>query len=435
MLPRLVRTANFKLALIYALVFCASVTVLSALVFYDMRNSLESQMRGHIEAERDQLMGDYADDGIDELRHDMRERVESQRATRLRYAIINTEGKTIFDKLDAWPPHDGWHTLNAYDGTPLLAHIATLDDGYRMAVASETIVLDQVERAMLHALTLTLLLTITFGVIGGLIVSRRFLKRVDAIATTTDHIGRGHLSERIALNGTGDDFDQLAGAVNQMLARIEQLMGEIQHVSTSIAHDLRTPLTKLRIKLESLDASSAREESLQLLDEALATFSALLLIAEIESKARQQGFARIDLSDLLGQLAEAYGPSVEEQGGVLNTNITPDITVMGDANLLRQLIANGIENALKHNKPGTNITLALYALEGRATLEMADDGQGIPPEQFEAVLKPFHRLDASRHRKGNGLGLSLIAAIARLHEAKLALASNHPGLRVLVTFI
>ena len=425
-LPRLLRTANFKLAMSYALVFGGSVLVLGAIAFFDVRYSLEAQLRMHVKAEIEQLMRDYRDDGIDELRHDVRERMESDAGARLRYSIANADGKVIFDRIDPLPTAKGWHEITRRN-VPLLAYSQPLKDGYILTVAADTRPIEAVERAMLHACLLAIFGTFALGIIGGLWMSRRFLRRVDALGRTAEAIGNGDLAQRIATTGTGDDFDQLADSINRMLERIELLVQEVRHVSTSIAHDLRTPLSQLRYKLEAIGEGRAVDEAIALLDETLATFAALMQLAELESAARKHHFAPVPLSELLEGLADAYDPLV-----ILKRNIAPNLQMEGDANLLRQLFANLIENAIKH--AGGAIEIALRQEAALVVATVADHGNGIPPERHADVLRPFFRLDESRSSRGSGLGLSLVSAIARLHDATLTLSDNAPGLTVTTKF-
>lgn len=420
MLHRLIHTANFKLAVLYTAIFFASVGVLGAVLYIDVQQSLEDQLKERIHAEMEQLLGDYRDDGMNELRHDIRERIEASPTNRLRYYIQNADGRIIFDKLSTLPRERGWHNI-----AHLVLLVEPLEDGYVLAIGGEMTVMQDMQDVMLHGLLMSFVFSLVLGVIGGLIVSRRFLKRVDRLSRTAEMIGAGDLTQRITLNGTGDDFDQLATTINRMLDRIEQLLGEIQHVTTNIAHDLRTPLTKLRNRLELLQGDNPEiVDSIALLDESLNTFSALLRIAEVESGARREGFTQVDLSLLLTQLSDTYCVVAEQEGATLRMNITPAIYVNGDKHLLTQMFSNLIENALKYG--GKEITVGLQ----QNKIWVGDNGAGIPESERSLILKPFYRSDKSRSTRGNGLGLSLVAAIAALHSMKLALNDNKPGLRV-----
>jgi len=424
MLHRLIHTANFKLAVLYTAIFFASVAVLGGVLYIDVQQSLEDQLKDRISAEMEQLLGDYRDDGMNELRHDVRERIEANPANRLRYYIQNADGRIIFDKLAALPRERGWHSI-----AHLVLLVEPLEDGYVLAIGGEMTVMQDMQDVMLHGLLMSFVFSLVLGIIGGLIVSRRFLKRVDRLSRTAEMIGAGDLSQRIVLNGTGDDFDQLATTINRMLDRIEQLLGEIQHVTTNIAHDLRTPLTKLRNRLEMLQEGNPEiGDAIALLDESLNTFSALLRIAEVESGARREGFTQVDLSLLLTQLADTYSAVAEQESATLRTNISAAIYVNGDKHLLTQMFSNLIENALKYG--GKEITVGLQ----QNKIWVGDNGAGIPESERGLILKPFYRSDKSRSTRGNGLGLSLVAAIAALHSMKLSLNDHKPGLRVELDF-
>lgn len=434
MQARLLRTANFRFTLLYAAVFSVSVLVLVVLIFYSVRTYLEQQARAHISFEVAQLVGDYSDDGIEELRHDIRERIDASPGNRLQYSVQHHDGRRIFDRLPL-RTEPGWHHVyNKKDGDFVL-HITQLSDGYQLVVAADLGLIHTLADAIRNQLLFFLAFVMLVAVIGGLLVSRRFLARVDHLGTTAEKIGQGQLSARIPLRGSDDDFDHLATTINRMLDRIEQLLGEVQHVSTAIAHDLRTPLSQLRLKLEQLRASSGAQadEAIALLDHALETFSALLRIAEIESGSRRSGFRAVDFSALLAQLGEVYQPVAEQDGQQLLQQIAPGIGLQGDQALLTQCFANLIENALRHSN-GRSIHLTLAREGQQIVAEVADDGEGIPEHSRELVLRPFYRADASRSRKGNGLGLSLVRAIATLHDARLELTDHAPGLRVRLYF-
>ncbi len=420
MRPNLFYNAHLRLAFAYASIFMLSVCALATVMYFDIRQSLQTQMQERIHAETEQLLVDWRDDGMNELRHDIRERLESNPPNRLRYSIINAQGTAIFDKIST-PSHiTGWQQT----GQTLIL-TTPLKDGYQLIVAGEIIAIGELQSVILHGLAVTTFTTILLAIIGGHIVSRRFLRRIEKINRIAEIIGGGDLSQRIPLSGSGDDFDMLATSINRMIERIEQLLGEVQHVSTAIAHDLRTPLSRLRMELEALQKSTPQAaSSIALLDQALEIFSALLRIAEIESGARRQGFARVDLSDLITHLCESYQLVAEQDGKTLHMQVTPNITCQGDRQLLLQMLANLIENALRHG--GNHITLTLTA----AQLSVADDGAGIPHHTHDDMLKPFYRADSSRMLPGNGLGLSMAASIARLHHMPLRLADNKPGLRV-----
>ena len=309
-----------------------------------------------------------------------------------------------------------------------------------MGVAADMDGVAAIERTLRNTFLLAFAFTLLLSITGGAVISQRFLSRVDRLTRAAESIGRGNLSERIPISGAGDDFDQLTTTINRMLGQIEQLMEGTRQVSTSIAHELRTPLGRLRQKLEALQVMQASnashvlcEESLSMLDEILETFAALLRIAEMESGSFSAAFTTVDLSSLLPHLVELYRPVAEERLQELTAEVAPCLRVNGDKSLLTQLFANLIENALRHTGAGTHIRVGARQDGNVVIAQVCDDGPGIPASERELITKPFYRLDRNRNTRGSGLGLSLAAAIAALHEASLRLEDNAPGLRISVS--
>lgn len=264
----------------------------------------------------------------------------------------------------------------------------------------------------------------------GYIAARRIERRLARAGTAARAIMDGDLSRRLPVEGRDDEFDRLTTTLNTMLARIEALMQAQRQVTDDIAHDLRTPLARLRQRIEAALAAergpeadaATLEASLAELDEVLATFRALLRIARAESGAPRTEFREVDLSGLVDQLAEVYVAPAEEAGRSLARNIAPRIAIQGDAALLRQAIANLLDNAIAHGGPHIALSLAAGPV-----LDVTDDGPGIPREERESVTRRFHRLDASRHTPGTGLGLALVAATARLHGGALEVLDGPGG--------
>ena len=281
------------------------------------------------------------------------------------------------------------------------------------------------------------------GIGGGALLSRAFLARVDAIARTAEAIIDGDLARRVPVRGTGDDLDRLAGTLNHMLDRIGALMDSLRQVSADVAHDLRTPLSRLYQRLEDarLHARSVAEYEAAV-DGALAeaeglldTFSALLRIAQVEGASPRAGFGDVDLSAVADAVADAYRPDAEEGGRHLTADVTPGVVVCGDQELLTQALANLVENALRHTPAGTRIGVSLSRehVTG-ACLTVEDDGPGVHAEDLPHLTHRFYRGEHSRTTPGNGLGLSLVAAVAELHGAELYLQAGDPGFRARLCF-
>ena len=294
------------------------------------------------------------------------------------------------------------------------------------------------EGAVLRAFAWGVSATLLLGIGGGIWLSQLFLFRVDAISRTAEAIIDGDLTHRIPLRGTGDDLDRLAETLNRMLDRMERLLESVRQASNNIAHDLRTPLSRLGQQLEdartqacsAADHAEALDRAKGEVDALLGTFAALLRIAEVEAGAQRAAFRRVDLSAVVATVTEAFAPSAEEEGRGLAAEVAPGIAVHGDRELLTQMLVNLVENALRHTPPGTQVRLLLGCRAGRAVLAVEDNGPGIPEAERDLVLRRFYRLDHSRSTPGSGLGLSLVAAVAGLHGAELRLEDAKPGLRV-----
>jgi signal transduction histidine kinase len=281
--------------------------------------------------------------------------------------------------------------------------------------------------------------------VSGFLVSRSFMARLDAIAGTCRAIMAGNIRDRIPLRDSQNELDRLAAVINAMLDRITALMDNLRQVSSDIAHDLRTPLTHLRQRLERARTESrspqefaaALDGAISSSDEILSLFAALLRIAQIEGGARRAGFKPIDLAELLKKLREVYGAVAEDSGHRLAIPDAPSTPVQGDPELLFQLLANLVENAIVHTPRGTNISVSLRQEAGRAILDVQDDGPGIPAAARDKIFRRFFRLDASRSTPGHGLGLALVAAVAELHGGGIIIAGaekpNEAGLKMTLT--
>ena len=277
----------------------------------------------------------------------------------------------------------------------------------------------------------------------SLLASVYVLRRVQTISRASQEIMGGDLRRRIVMSRRNDEFDGLAAQLNAMLDRIGDLLEDIGQVTNDIAHDLRTPLARLRQRLETARRKArsvaeyelAVEHAISETDAALATFTSLLRIAQIDAGTRRAGFTAVDLSDLVAALVDIYAIVADDSNRPLDSTIEPGITIHGDGELLNQLFANLIENSLTHTPPGSHVRVSVRKFDNRgAMVSVADDGPGIPEIMRERVLKPFVRLDSNRAGAGTGLGLAGVAAIARLHGVGLELTDNNPGLRVIVRF-
>ncbi len=300
----------------------------------------------------------------------------------------------------------------------------------------------ETERLFTTLLPWSIGLMLFLGVVGGGLISRNLVARLDSINRTSREIVAGNLSRRIPITRAGDELDALAQDLNHMLDRNERLMRGMRDVTDSIAHDLRTPLTRLRNRLEGLqlqlDPDSEQSQEIDAAvgdtDRLIQTFNALLLIAEAEAGAVREASERVDPPHVIEGVAELYEPLAEEKGLVLEIAPGRTASIRGNVRLISQALANLVDNAIKYTPEGGRIRIAAEDRPQGVALSVADSGPGIPPAERARVLERFVRLEESRNSPGTGLGLSLVAAVARMHEARLELADNGPGLKATLIF-
>jgi len=441
------RTASFRLAALYVAVFALSACVLGAAVFLAARSALQDQMTVRIEAESIFLQSEFRTGGLDHLLAVIHAR--GRGTTALDYLVQDGSGAHRAGEMPGIPHRPGWTVVDVPDakedgGHPerVRALVSDLGGGVLLAVGDDLGRVTEVEEAVATAFLWTVGLAVVLGVGGGVLLSRAFLARVDAIARTAEAIIGGDLARRVPVRGTGDDLDRLAATLNHMLDRIGALMDSLHQVSSDVAHDLRTPLSRLYQRLEEARSHArsvpeyeaavdgALREAVGLLD----TFSALLRIAQVEGASPRAGFGVVDLSAVADSIADAYRPDAEEAGHRLETDVAPGITVHGDQELLTQAAANLMENALRHTPPGTRIMVRVGDAGAGPCLTVEDDGPGVAPADLPRLVHRFYRGERSRTTPGNGLGLSLVAAVADLHGATLRLHNAAPGLCVSLLF-
>ena len=280
--------------------------------------------------------------------------------------------------------------------------------------------------------------SMALAAVGGFVMNGRLMRRIETMSTTSRTIVGDGLRQRLPVTRGDDEIDHLAEGINAMLDCIAALRLELRQVTTDIAHDIRTPLARLRQRLElarradaSVDEAAATLDGAVVeVDSILGIFGTLLLIAQIESRSGAEGFEAVDLTELLGTIAELYGPMAEEKGQRLVETLPGSLRVQGESELLMQLFATLVENALRHSPRGTTVAILASQVDAGASVTITDNGPGIPEDLRMKVLRRFYRLEASRTTAGNGLGLSLASAIAKLHGATLEMSDAAPGLRV-----
>jgi signal transduction histidine kinase len=445
-LPRLLRVASFRFAAAYVAVFVASACVLGFAIFAEARSALRQQLEARVTTETAFLASEAKSEGLSRLLRTVSTR--GRGASALDYLVEDPGGHHLAGEMPAQPRlQPGWTTIDVThaaedEGRPerVRALVTVLDDGTMFAVGADLGQIGDLEEAVATAFLSTTGLVALLGIVGGVLLSRAFLHRVDAISRTAEAIIAGDLSRRIPLRGTGDDLDRLAGTLNRMLDRITSLMESLRQVGSDVAHDLRTPLTRLFQRLEATrsharstaDFAAAVEAAIGDAQDLLDMFSALLRIAQVEGGSPRRGFAPLDLAALVETVVDAYAPDAEASGHALLADIGGSAAVEGDKELLMQALANLVENALRHTPSGTHIAIRVCGggAAGGLVLAVEDDGPGVPPTDLTRLTERFYRGEHSRTTPGNGLGLSLVAAVAALHAARLRIETLAPGLRV-----
>lgn len=431
---------TFGLVAAVALGFALATLVIGVVVFESTHEALELQLDHRIAIETQALI-DEGQDGHEGVAAAIRRREAASSTASLGYRLVDAANAPIAGALDATvPSQPGYVELLPYkaDGEERIAQSLTTDlpGGYRLLVAADRAAIDEMDKRFillfLGAFGAMLLLGIAAAWLVGL-VTRRRLARIDQTATA---IIAGDLSRRVLLAGSGDEFDGVATTLNRMLDRIVGLMENLRQVSSDVAHDLRTPLTRLQNRLD--EALRERNPELQReaieaaaseASELLEVFSALLRIAEVEGLAARAHFQTVDLSAVVTDVAEVFRPALEGSGLQLVTSIAPDLTVSGDRRLLQQMLTNLLDNAAQHTPAGTTVCITLESTRDVTSLAVTDDGPGVSEKQAPELFNRFARGDRSRSTPGHGLGLAMVAAIVSAHSGKATIAPR-PGFGV-----
>src|SRR5271169_1141759 len=451
-LRRLVRTHAVRLAALYFLVFAASMLGVLLFVYWTSANFVERQTEATLDAEITGLAEQYDQRGLSGLVQIVAARSAGDRGDAMLYLVTDPDGRPLAGNIAGWPlgvpARTGWLSFTIevrvkghIETHPARGSLIIIPGGYRLLVGRDISDAAAFRDRVKMTLLWSGLVALGVGLLGGAAMSRNLLRRVELVNRTSERVMAGNLSDRVPLGGTGDEFDQLAANLNRMLDQIERLMTAMREVTDDVAHDLKTPLARLRARLELAligpqDTAAQSEAIRSAIDEAdrlLATFNALLSIAELESGARRDQTEPLDLSEIARSAAELYEPVAEEKGFVLSLTTEPGVSIRGSRHLLSQALANLLDNALKYAGGGA-IQIQVHRGEGRAVLEVSDRGQGIPIADRETVFDRFVRLEPSRSTPGNGLGLSLVRAVVRRHQGTIELADNRPGLRVRLEF-
>ncbi|GAB3417818.1 ATP-binding protein [Massilia agilis] len=434
-----------RLALGYALLVALSVATLAAVLYFGTVGVLEHSVDARIRAVAQHLQSRYRDGGEAALQREIAAQLSDRIDTDTEILLLlSPQGQPVAGNLGAWqgPPLKtgelAYRTLTR-DGARFSARLVTLalDGGALLVVGRDLRELDAVRTVIGRALLLGVVVSLLLALAGALVFRRQLERRIGQIRRAARQVGAGDLTRRIAVQGS-DEFARLSADINQMLDRIGELMEGVRHVSNSIAHDLRTPLGRVRARLETAlqesrscdELSAVARAAIEEIDEVTGVFDKLLQIAAVESGVAGVSFATLDLQSIAADIVELYEPAAEAQGAWLGITPGGPCQVQGDRQLIASALSSLIDNALKYGGTGVRIVVSVLCEPDAAALVVRDDGPGVPAADLGHVCERFYRVDRSRHLPGNGLGLSIVNAIAQQHGGKLVLQNTSPGLEV-----
>lgn len=443
-MSRLLASAAYRVSFIYSAAFALAILVLGVAVYYAADAAFRAQRDVGIVEEAAGLMREYDEGGLPDLADAIIRREKHNPTDGYHYAVFDATGQRMVGALATEKPLPGVHDVIVArpNQTPESQRAVgfALPGKAMLVVAIDNAAVERLDRTILALFAVAFVLVLLLGAAGALLLGGYLRRRLSHISGAAQAIMAGDMARRITVSPQDDEFDQLATALNAMLDRIARLLDNLRQVSSDVAHDLRTPLARLRSQIESaLDGSGdaqahrrALKRALAQSDDLLALFAAILRITEIESGALKRHFALVDLSHLASDLVESYAPAVADGGRTIMARIAPGLAVWGDRELIAQAAINLLDNAQRHTPPGTCITVEAGRAGNDVVLTIADDGPGVSAADRPLIARRFARLDQSRTTPGHGLGLNLVAAIAAVHDGKLEIDDNQPGLRVRV---
>lgn len=449
----LLKRTPVRLAAAFAFLFALTVVALIGVLYITLVSELDNAIRQHVEEITDTLQAIDRQQGFEDLTAVVTEEAESVRDFDSIFLLRADDGTVKAGNVQNVALFDGWGELDRA-WLPMVASKGNPDDRFfakwtkvskgHLLVGGSDREIREVQRILLHGLGWGLVATVLLALGSAIYLARRAQQKIDIFATTLAKVSKGQIGERVPVTESHDDLDNVATQINATLAHLQKLIESVNQASSDIAHDLKKPIGRLRRRLELAlrgadDANAFRaqvEESLGELDSIVETFEALLRITQLEAGARRARFCSLDLKTVLADVADIYEPVVEEAGSSLVSGVDANDSaqITGDRELLTQLFANLIENAVRHSRSGTRIDVGIETRGLRYVAIVADNGPGIPAHEHENVFRRLYRLERERSTPGSGLGLSLVSAIAELHGATVELFDNAPGLRVEVSF-
>lgn len=454
-LSELTRSTAFRIAAIFSGLFLLTVIAIFTVLYVLITGDIERKLKGQILEVRDTLVAVQEHGGFPALIKMVGRSGPTTPEAENIYLLTDEDGKYLAGNVKAMPRFEDWEELS-WDKLPLIGKARKMPNtdaavaiwtpvrgGYLM-VGDGNSDIEDAQSIILDGVAWGMLMTIVSALLGGTLFGLRAQRRIDAMETALDAVARGEFATRVPHTASGDDLDQVATQINKTLDQLQGLIGTVRQVSTDIAHDLKTPIGRIRQRLDTTRRSAATleeyrdtaDKTLSELDGVIETFEALLRIAQIEGGSRKARFREVSLSDIVRNIVDAYEFVGEDTDHRIFSHlpIGSVVKIRGDTELLTQLFANLIENAIRHCPPGSSIDVELELDAAFAVVRIKDNGPGIPADERENVFRRLYRLEKSRTTPGSGLGLSLVAAIAELHEASIDLGDNKPGLIVTLRF-
>jgi signal transduction histidine kinase len=453
LLAKTLRSRTFRLALISIVIFGAVVLALFDYVYLSTASYVHGRSDQAIAAERATLEQAYTNEGRAGLITAITQHIADRHFDGGVYLLVDLSSNRLAGNLNTWPTSltgtsgagdfavPDWNASEARQRS-LRAVFQTLSDDSRLLVGKDIGDLEGFIDKIDAAFALGILLIFALAGVASIFVTRRTVGRIEAINATSRAIMHSGLGQRIPLRGTRDEWDELAANLNSMLDRIESLMAEMRQLTDNIAHDLRTPLTRMRNRLERASASRREEvdnpalvaETIADLDAVLGMFTSLMRISQIEASERTAAYGTVDLTEVAREVAELFDAAAEDRSGHVEAVGDQPVEVVGDRDLLFEALANLVDNAVKHGREAGRVRVTVSEGARGAFVSVSDDGPGISAGERDRVFKPFYRLERSRRTPGNGLGLSLVAAVAHLHSAQIEMLDNAPGLEFRLWF-
>jgi signal transduction histidine kinase len=440
----LFRSAGFRFGLVYAILLTISAAALAMFLWWFTAGLLDRQTASAIRADAQGLIERFDEGGIDGLVGTIEDRLAANVDDDAIYLLVDSHMHRVAGNLDTWPsvvdkPGEWRQFQVRRSGMRSLALVYRyeLPGGYHLLVGRDVQVRVQLGNLLTDALIWAVAIVLAMATAGAIIVRSLFRRTVANVSATAAAIAAGDFAQRVKVSGRGDEFDQLAEVINDMLDRIHRLMDGVRQVSNAIAHDLRTPITRARARLEeaarnaqsNADLHAAIDRATIDLDDIVTVFQALLRIAEIEAGSRRASFRRVDVVTALEGVADLYGAVAEEKGVDLTVAHPQRLEINGDAALIQQAVANLVDNAVKFSPEHGSVKLAAAQDGRRIRITVTDQGPGIPEEDRARATERFYRGDTARGTPGSGLGLALVQAVAYLHGGVLRLEDARPGLR------